>query len=86
MISDVEEMVVWARSEFGKTFVLADSYGRFLGLQLAQRHPKRLYAYIGVCQSINGPENERRGWRFAIDAARSAGNSEAVRELLALVA
>jgi proline iminopeptidase len=86
MISDVEEMAAWARREFGKDkiFVLAHSYGSFLGLQFARRHPEWLYAYIGVCQSIDGPENERRGWRFAIDAARRAGNSEAVRELEAI--
>src|SRR5262245_576927 len=86
MIGDVEEMASWARREFGKDkiFVLGHSYGSFLGLQFAQRHPEWLYAYIGVCQSINGPENERRGWRFAIDAARRAGNAEAVRELEAI--
>jgi pimeloyl-ACP methyl ester carboxylesterase len=86
MISDVEEMAAWARREFGKDkiFVLAHSYGTFLGLQIARRHPEWLYAYIGVCQSIDGPENERRGWRFAIDAARRADNSEAVRELEAI--
>jgi proline iminopeptidase len=33
---------------------------------------------------IDGPENERRGWRFAMDAARRAGNAEAVRELEAI--
>src|SRR5262244_1824885 len=56
MISDVEEMVEWARREFGKDkiFVLGHSYGSFLGLQVAHRHPKWFYAYIGVCQSING--------------------------------
>jgi pimeloyl-ACP methyl ester carboxylesterase len=83
MIADVEEMATWARHEFGKDkiFVLGHSYGSFLGLQFAQRHPEWLYAYIGVCQSINGPENERRGWRFAMDMARHAGNSEAVHEL-----
>jgi proline iminopeptidase len=86
MISDVEEMATWARHEFGKDkiFALGHSYGSFLGLQFAQRHPEWLYAYIGVCQSIDGPENERRGWRFAINAARQAGNSEAVRELEAI--
>jgi pimeloyl-ACP methyl ester carboxylesterase len=86
MISDVEEIAAWARREFGKDkiFVLGHSYGSFLGLQFAKRHPEWLYAYIGVCQSIDGPENERRGWRFAIDAARRAGNSEAVRELEAI--
>ena len=27
------------------------------------------------------PESERRGWRFAMDAARHTGNAEAIREL-----
>jgi pimeloyl-ACP methyl ester carboxylesterase len=86
MISDVEEMATWARREFakGQIFVLAHSYGSFLGLQFAQRHPEWLYAYIGVGQSIDGPESERRGWRFAIDAAHRAGNLEAVQELEAI--
>jgi proline iminopeptidase len=86
MIADAEEMAAWARKEFGKDkiFVLGHSYGSFLGLQLAQRHPEWLYAYIGVCQLIDGPESERRGWRFAMDAARRAGNAEAVRELEAI--
>src|SRR5262245_39176975 len=83
MIGDIEEMAGWARREFGKDkiFVLGHSYGSFLGLQVAQRHPEWLYAYIGVCQSINGPENERSGWRFAIDDARRAGIAEAVSAL-----
>lgn len=86
MISDVEEMAEWARREFAKEkiFVLGHSYGSFLGLPFAQRHPEWLYAYIGVCQSTDGPESERRGWRFAIDAARRAGNSDAVHQLEAI--
>src|SRR6202050_4988487 len=83
MIADTEEMAAWARKEFGKDriFVLGHSWGSFLGLQLAERHPEWLYAYIGVCQLIDGPESERRGWRFAMDAAHGEGNAEAVREL-----
>ena len=86
MLSDVEEIVAWARRELGKDklFVLGHSYGSFLGLQFALHHPEWLYAYIGVCQSIDGPENERRGWHFAMDSARRAGNAEAVRELQAI--
>lgn len=86
MVADVEEMAAWTRHEFGKDkiFVLGHSYGSFLGLQFAQRHPERIFAYIGVCQSIDGPENERRGWHFAVNAARRAGNSEAARELEAI--
>ena len=87
MIADTEEMATWARKEFGKDkiFVLGHSWGSFLGLQLAERHPEWLYAYIGVCQLIDGPESERRGWRFAMDAARREGNAEAVHDLEAIV-
>jgi proline iminopeptidase len=83
LIADTEEMAAWARKEFGKDkiFVLGHSWGSFLGLQVAERHPEWLYAYIGVCQLIDGPESERRGWRFAMDAAHREGNAEAVREL-----
>jgi proline iminopeptidase len=86
MIADAEEMAAWVRKEFGKDkiFVLGHSWGSFLGLQLATRHPEWLHAYIGVGQVIDGPESERRGWRFAIDAARAAGNAEAERELDAI--
>jgi proline iminopeptidase len=86
MIADAEEMAAWVRREFGKDkiFVLGHSWGSFLGLQLAKRRPEWLHAYIGVGQLVNGPENERRGWRFAMDAARHAGNAEAVRELEAI--
>jgi proline iminopeptidase len=86
MIADTEEMAAWARREFSKDkiFVLGHSWGSFLGLQLAEHHPEWLYAYIGVCQLIDGPESERRGWRFAMDAARRDGNAEAVRELEAI--
>jgi hypothetical protein len=43
-----------------------------------------MYAYIGVCQSINGPENERRGWQFAMDVARHTGNSNTTPRYLGL--
>jgi pimeloyl-ACP methyl ester carboxylesterase len=86
MISDVEEMTAWVRREFGKDkiFVLGHSFGSFVGLQFAQRHPGSLFAYIGVGQCTDGPESERRGWRFAIDAARRTGDSVAVHELEAI--
>jgi len=72
MIADVQEMAAWVRKELrkDKLFVLGHSWGSFLGLQLAQLHPEWLHAYVGVSQLIDGPENERHNWRFAMDAAR----------------
>lgn len=86
MLADAEEMVAWLRKEFGKDriFVLGHSWGSALGIELARRHPHWLHAYIGAGQITNSPESERRGLRFALDAARRDGNAEAVRELESL--
>jgi proline iminopeptidase len=83
MLADAEEMAEWARKTLDKRkiFVLGHSYGSYLGLQLAARHPDWLHAYIGISQVADMPESEHRGWEFAMDAARRDANSEAVREL-----
>jgi len=83
MISDAEEMAAWARKALGKDriFVSGHSWGSYLGLELARRHPDWLHAYIGVGQITNMPESERRGWRFAMDAARGESNAPAIRDL-----
>jgi proline iminopeptidase len=82
-VADAEEMVTWLRKEFGKrkVFVVAHSAGTYAGLQLAVRHPDWLYAYIGVGQMANMPESERRGWAFALNAARRSGNAQAIQQL-----
>jgi pimeloyl-ACP methyl ester carboxylesterase len=86
MEADAEEMAAWVRKELGKKkiFVAGHSWGSYLGLELAKRHPDWLYGYIGVGQITDGPEGERRGWQFAMDAARRAGNTEAIHELDAI--
>jgi pimeloyl-ACP methyl ester carboxylesterase len=83
MIADAEEMIGWLRREFGKEkiFVLGHSWGSYLGLKIAMRHPEWLHAYIGMGQITDAMESERRGWRFAMDHARRSSNQEAVREL-----
>jgi proline iminopeptidase len=86
MVADAEEMTNWVRRELGKQkiFVVGHSWGSYLGLEVAKRHPDWLHAYIGVGQLTDAPESERRGWAFALDAARRAGNSQAVRALEAI--
>jgi pimeloyl-ACP methyl ester carboxylesterase len=86
MVADAEELTAWLRKDLGKDkiFVLGHSWGSYVGLTLAQRRPEWLHAYIGVGQIADGPEGERRGWAFAMDAARKAGNAKAVGELQAI--
>jgi pimeloyl-ACP methyl ester carboxylesterase len=86
MVADAEELIMWVRKEFGKekVFLLGHSFGSYTGMEVAQRHPEWLHAYIGVCQLTNGPEGERRSWKLTLESARRASNAEAVRELEAL--
>lgn len=86
MVADAEEMVAWLRAEFGKEkiFVLGHSWGSYLGLELAQRRPEWLHAYIGIGQVTNAPESERRGWAWTLQQAQRDGNAQAVAELEAL--
>jgi proline iminopeptidase len=46
MLADAEELTTWIRHELGKEkiFVLGHSWGSYLGLELATRHPNWLYA------------------------------------------
>ena len=86
MIADTEEMVQWLRKSLHKEriFVLGDSWGSYLGLELARRHPGWLHAYIGMGQATDVPESERRAWAWTLAQARGAGNGEAVREIEAI--
>ena len=86
MIADADELIIWLRREFGREriFVLGHSWGSYVGLIIAQRHPEWLHAYIGVAQITDMLESERRGWRFAMNAARADNNAEAIAALQAI--
>ncbi|WP_181017566.1 alpha/beta fold hydrolase [Zemynaea arenosa] len=82
-VDDAEELVSWLRKDLHKekVFVLGTSWGSYIGLELARRKPQWLHAYIGMGQAVDSPESERRGYAFALDAARRAGNRQAIAEL-----
>jgi pimeloyl-ACP methyl ester carboxylesterase len=82
-VDDIEELVGWLRKEMhkDKVFVLATSWGSVIGLEFAQRRPDWLHAYIGMGQAVDCPESERRGYAYALAAAKKAGNKEAISEL-----
>lgn len=82
-VDDIEELVSWLRKEMRKEKVLmiATSWGSYIGLEFARRRPEWLHAYIGMGQAADVPESERRGYSYALAAARAAGNKEAIAEL-----
>jgi len=86
MVADTIEMADWIRQNFHrrKIFVWAHSWGSYLGLELARRHPDWLYAYIATGQIVNGPESERRAFDVALGSARADHNAQALSELTAI--
>lgn len=83
MTKDAAQVVEYLRKRFHKRkiFVMGHSWGSVLGVELAQRHPDWLYAYVSVGQLVNTRKNEADGYAFALRQAEAHHNTEAVREL-----
>jgi proline iminopeptidase len=83
---DAAEVVQYLRRRYDKekVFVLGHSWGSLVGLQLAQRHPELLFAYVGMGQVISGLENERVSYALTLAQAEATHNATAVQELKAI--
>jgi pimeloyl-ACP methyl ester carboxylesterase len=86
MVEDAEELVDYLRATYAKKkiFVIGHSWGSVLGMELAQRKPDALYAYIGAGQIISMREGEKAGYAWTLDQARQAHDAQAIKELEAI--
>ena len=83
MTDDAAQLVEWLCGRFkkDKLFIIGGSWGSELGTHLAYRYPAKIAAYVGFGQVVNGPKNEDISYQFSLDAARAAGDEEAVKRL-----
>jgi pimeloyl-ACP methyl ester carboxylesterase len=83
LVSDAFELIKILCNRFGKkkVVVLGHSWGSIIGIRLAQKHPTRVAAYIGMGQMVHVAESERLSHRFTLDAAGKLGNRRAVSAL-----
>jgi proline iminopeptidase len=83
---DAIELIELLRKRYGKRkiFVLGHSWGSAVGLSVAIKRPDLLYAYIGMGQLIDFPQNEKKGYAAVLEQARRDGNAQAVKELEAI--
>jgi len=83
-VSDTVELVNLLRTRFGqsKVYLVGHSYGSYLGMIVAQRHPELFHAYVGIGQlAYGGKRNTVIQDRWIREQARRRGNKELVREL-----
>jgi pimeloyl-ACP methyl ester carboxylesterase len=80
LVIDARELVEYLCERFcqQKIFLLCGSWGTQLGTILAYRYPEHIAAYAGLGQTVNGCENERISYEFALKKASEADDSKSV--------
>lgn len=82
-LEDVNELVDYARKEFGqdKVILLGHSYGTLLGSVYAQEHPDKVQAYIGVAQVTSLIKTDMYSYEDALKKAKEAGDDTSSLEI-----
>ncbi|UCH84006.1 MAG: alpha/beta hydrolase [Candidatus Latescibacterota bacterium] len=82
-MSDARELIDHLRDRFDhkKVFLVGHSWGSYLGMLLAHRHPDLFHAYIGVGQVTNPQRAREIQARFIRKRALEEGREDAIAEL-----
>lgn len=83
LLCDVDELINHLRKEFNqeKIFLLGHSWGGFLGLNVAHRHPEKLHAFIGLAPLLGIRAGYREMRRVLIEVATAAGDTGSLQKL-----
>lgn len=82
-VSDTLEVTNYLRDRFGKDkiYLMAHSWGSYIGIQAAARSPELYYAYIGMGQVSHQIRSERLAYEYALEQYKKNGNADMVRKL-----
>ncbi len=77
LVSDTIEVTRYLQERFGqeRIYLMAHSWGTFIGIQAAAQVPELYHAYIGVGQIADTPESERRAYAYMLAQYEAAGNT-----------
>ncbi|MCB9642207.1 MAG: alpha/beta hydrolase [Myxococcales bacterium] len=83
MRADLEELVVWLCKRFkqDKIYLVGYAWGSTLGLWYAQKHPKRLHAYIGVSQILDWQQHLKDAYAKVLQQAKKTERKEPLDDL-----
>jgi pimeloyl-ACP methyl ester carboxylesterase len=82
-LSDARELIELVRSRYGaeKIYLAGHSWGSYLGMLFASRHPELLHAYIGIGQVVDGQRAAAIQDEFIRRRAVETGERQALEEL-----
>jgi pimeloyl-ACP methyl ester carboxylesterase len=82
-ISDTLAVTNYLRNRFGKEkiYLMAHSWGSYIGIQAAARAPELYYAYIGTGQISYQIKSEQLAYEYALEYYKKNGNTGMVQRL-----
>jgi pimeloyl-ACP methyl ester carboxylesterase len=84
-VADAHDLTEMLRARFhqDKIYVFGLSWGTIVGIRLVQQYPDLFYAYVGSGQMVNTTENDRLGYKLALQVAADRKDEALVRRLTA---
>jgi pimeloyl-ACP methyl ester carboxylesterase len=84
-ISDTLAVTNYLRKRFGrgKIYLMAHSWGSYIGIQAAAREPELYYAYIGMSQISYQIKSEQLAYEYALAYFKKIGNTGMLKRLAA---
>lgn len=84
LIEDTISVSKYLCERFGqqKIWLMAHSWGTYIGIQAAQTVPELYHAYIGVGQIVNMIESERIAYAYMLEEYKKHGDKKMLKELL----
>ena len=82
-IRDLKKVTDFLKNKYhtDRIFLLAHSWGSFIGIQAVKAYPDDFYAYIGVGQDSDQQESEKRSYAYISDACRAQKDRKGLKEL-----
>lgn len=83
MVDDTHKMTKYLQQRFGKNkiYLLAHSWGTYLGVKTIEKYPDEYTAYIAISQITNQLESERLAYEYLRQHASAIGDAKSEKEL-----
>lgn len=83
LITDTIDVTNYLSTRFGqeKIYLLAHSWGTFIGIQAAAQAPELYHAYIGMAQVSYQPASEKLAYTYMLSHYKAAGQQAMVNRL-----